>query len=181
MSVEIILGPMFSGKSSYAISYIRRHLAIGKRVVAIKPNIDVRYSDQHVIVTHDRETIPCIMWDISDPLGMIDAIRTSNCIVIEEAQFFLGLKSFVHELVFTHKKQVLVVGLDGDATQKKFGEILDCIPFAESVKKLNAFCHICKDGTHAPFSKKLSSDESQVDVGGQDKYVAVCLKHLSKH
>jgi thymidine kinase len=180
MSLEIVLGPMFSGKSSYAISYIRRHLAIGKHVVAIKPNIDNRYTEESVIVTHDKEQIPCILWNIDDPLSFTTSVVMADCIVIEEAQFLKGLESFVNILIRSKRKQILIVGLDGDSNQQKFGDILECIPLADTVRKLNAFCHICKDGTQAPYTKKIIEDgcQDQVNVGSHDKYAAVCLKHL---
>ena len=178
MSLEIVLGPMFSGKSTYAISYIRRQKAIGKSVIAVKPSIDKRYSEDSVIISHDKEKVPCIMWDIEHGLRATKHMLQSDCIVIEEGQFFKGLYGTIDYLLKNHKKNILIVGLDGDSNQKPFGEIMQCIPYATNVTKLNALCSQCRDGTLAPFTKKLVKDESQVDVGGSEKYVAVCLEHL---
>jgi len=178
MSLEVVVGPMFSGKSSYALSYIRRQHSIDKKVLVIKPDIDTRYSDENMLVTHDKEKSPCILWDVKKHLDT--EIQDYDCIVLEEAQFFRGLTTFVTNVVNVFKKDVLVVGLDGDAHQVLFGEILYCIPWATKVTKLCALCKHCKDGTLAPFTKKLQGDASkQVDVGGENKYVSVCLKHLT--
>ena len=100
-----------------------------------------------------------------------------DCYVIEEAQFFEGLYGLCYKLLF-QKKNILVVGLDGCSSQFKIGEILNVIPFANTVTKLNAFCFRCKDGTLAPYSRRLTNTTSQVEVGGADKYIAVCLEHL---
>ena len=178
MSLEIVIGPMFSGKSTYALSYIRRQRAIGRSVVVIKPDIDNRYSSDSVLVTHDREQVQCIMWNTRDAIGPTELMKKADCVVLEEAQFFTGLKTFVPWFLRVYKKNILVVGLDGDAKQNIFGEILDCIPWATSVTKLNALCSQCNDGTLAPYSKKIVESGDQVDVGGADKYEAVCLKHL---
>lgn len=183
MSLEVVLGPMFSGKSSYALSYVRRQRAIGKNVLVIKPDIDKRYSDQDFMITHDQDKVQCMMWKTNKPLcEMTEEVRNGyDCFVLEEAQFFSHLHHLCYELLRYCKKNVLVVGLDGCAQQKKFGEILDVIPLATSVTKLSAFCSICCDGTHAPYTKKIQMDwggEEQVDVGGADKYIAVCLRHL---
>lgn len=183
MSLEVVFGPMFSGKSSYALSYVRRQKAIGKRVLVIKPDIDNRYTNDNYLVTHDKEKVPCMMWKTSTPLCEISD-TDYDCFVVEEGQFFAHLRHFCHELVFHKKKNVLVVGLDGCAQQKKFGEILDIIPMATSVTKLTALCCVCRDGTPAPFTKKLEwggefVPEAQVDVGGAEKYLAVCLRHLT--
>ena len=181
MSLEIILGPMFSGKSSYAISYIRRQQFIGKKVLVVKPRIDNRYSQEAVLVSHNKEQIPCMLWDIDEPINTsLPCFRENDCIVVEEAQFFKGLKNSIEWLLLAHKKDIVLVGLDADAYQQKFGEILDCIPWANNVVKLQAFCCVCKDGTLAPFTKRINRDnnEEQICVGGQDIYQAVCLKHL---
>lgn len=181
MSLEIVVGPMFSGKSTYALSYIRRQKAIGKRLVVIKPNIDNRYSTQEVLVTHDQEQASCMLWAVTEVLNPTTSlVRNADCIVLEEAQFFQGLLGFVIYALQVCNKNILVVGLDGDANQNIFGEILHCIPWATSVTKLNALCKICQDGTLAPFTKKIHEEtDEQIEVGGADKYEAVCLKHLT--
>ena len=178
MALEIVFGPMFSGKSSYAMAFVRRQRAIGKNVLVIKPDIDTRYSQDEVLITHDGEQIQCMFWPVDTPLSPTTDMLQHEFIVIEEAQFFMGLKSFTQYLLQAYQKNILLVGLDGDASQHKFGEILDCIPYATNVTKLNALCSICRDGTLAPFTKRIGVIQSQVDVGGQDKYIPVCLKHL---
>jgi thymidine kinase len=180
MSLEIIIGPMFSGKSTYALSYIRRRQAIGKQVLVIKPNIDNRYSEDNLLITHDKETTPCILWPVNDCLDLSIKTQNYDYIVLEESQFLKGLAKFAVTMMLTYHKHVLIVGLDGDANQRPFGEILECIPWATSITKLNALCRICKNCTLAPFTRKITPDNTgeQIDVGGSDKYEAVCAKHL---
>lgn len=181
MSLEVVVGPMFSGKSTYALSYIRRQKAIGKKVLVIKPNIDNRYSNQEVLTTHNQEQSPCRLWSVNEILNpRMSEVMNSDCIVLEESQFFKGLETFVLYVLQVYKKDLLIVGLDGDAHQKIFGEILNCIPWATTVTKLCALCQRCRDGTLAPYSKRVCNEHGQqVDVGGSEKYEAVCLKHLS--
>lgn len=177
MSLKVVMGPMFSGKSTYALSYIRRQKAIGKTICVIKPDIDNRYTDDEELVTHDNERVPCMTWPTHVALCRFQHLNY-DCYVIEEAQFFTHLHHFCEELLLKYNKHILVVGLDACAQQKKFGEILDIIPFATSVIKLNAMCSVCRDGTYAPYTKKLVNSTEQVDVGGSEKYIAVCLRHL---
>jgi thymidine kinase len=117
-----------------------------------------------------------MVWNTTTPLCQLQELNY-DCYVIEEAQFFNHLHHFCQELL-KRKKHILVVGLDGCAQQKKFGEILDIIPLATTVVKLNALCSVCCDGTPAPYTKKLIQSVEQVDVGGSEKYIAVCLRHL---
>jgi thymidine kinase len=177
MSLEVVVGPMFSGKSSYAISFVRRQNAIGRKGIVIKPSIDSRYTKSNFLFTHNKDSISCMVWDVNTPLCEFSD-TTYDFYVIEESQFFRHLYHFCSELLFKYKKDILVVGLDGCAMQKKFGEILDILPLATCVKKLSAYCSICKDGTPAHYSKKLEESDQQIDIGGAEKYVAVCLRHL---
>ena len=181
MSLEIVLGPMFSGKSSYALSYIRKQKAIQRNVLAVKPRIDNRYSEDE-IVTHNQEKVPCVVWDSNVDIAPNRFMLQADCIVIEEAQFFIGLPTFCAYMLGLGKHLVLV-GLDGDAHRKPFREILDCIPYANKVTKLSALCRHCRDGTEAPYTRykeNANQNGSQVDVGGDEKYEAVCLRHLTR-
>ncbi len=182
MSLEIVLGPMFSGKSSHALSYIRRLKAVGRSVLAVKPNIDNRYSEEEEIVTHNQDRVSCIVWESKIPLTPNRFMLQSECIVIEEAQFFKGLPVFC-EYMMKLGKHLLLIGLDGDAHQQPFREILDCIPYAYRVTKLSALCRLCDGGSEAYYTRyKKDCDQSrtQVDVGGDEKYEAVCLRHLTR-
>lgn len=182
MSLEIVVGPMFSGKSSYALSYIRKQQAIGRSVIAIKPEIDKRYSTAEEIVTHNQDRVPCVLWDSNVLLTPNRFVIQSDCIVVEEAQFFKGLSTFCEYLILLGK-HIVLVGLDGDAHRKPFREILDCIPWATKLTKLNALCCRCSDGTEAPYTRyKTNLDDigDQINVGGSEKYEAVCLRHLTR-
>lgn len=181
MSLEIVLGPMFSGKSSHALSYIRRLKAVGRNVLAVKPVIDTRFSEDH-IVTHNQDKVPCVVWDSNVPLTSNRFMLQADCIVVEEAQFFKGLYIFCQDMLKLGK-HLLLVGLDGDAHQGPFREILDCIPLAYRVTKLSALCKLCEGGSEAYYTRyKQNRDQSQtqVDVGGAEKYEAVCLRHLTR-
>jgi len=70
----------------------------------------------------------------------------ADIVAIDEAQFFPNLKKFV-ECCLSINKCVILAGLDADSFQRKFGELIDCIPLACDVTKLSALCMRCKDGT----------------------------------
>jgi thymidine kinase len=104
-------------------------------------------------------------------------IDSYDVIVIDEAQFFTNLKKFVQHAV-CEGKHVIVAGLDGDFKQDVFGEILSLIPIADTITKLYALCMKCRDGTVAPFTKRIISCSEQELVGDHDSYMAVCRKCL---
>lgn len=171
MSVEVVCGPMFSGKSTYICSLVKRYTSVGMRVLVLKPANDTRYSDNSEVVTHDN--VRCECWTPGSHLmeTPFDILLNKQIVIIDEAQFFDDLRIFVESLKHKH---VVVVGLDGDYQRKPFGQVLDCIPLADKVTKLNAICQRCADGTPAPFTYRKVFDKNQVSIGGSDKYAAYC-------
>ena len=175
MSLEVVLGPMFSGKSSYIHHMVHRYKALELPVLVIKPDIDNRYTIHSMIITHDKLQVPCVMWDTHRTLNRLVDIP-ERLVIIEEAQFFRGLVEFVKHLVDEEGRDVVVVGLDGDWRRKPFPELLDCIPLADKVTKLTALCKRCADGTPALFTHRLTQETAQVSVGGADAYEPLCRK-----
>jgi len=173
MSLTLIVGCMFSGKSTEILRRVRRHMAIGNTVAIINSAKDTRCDDE-VLCTHDKNAIPCTKTnDISTIADM-----NTDVIAIDEGQFFTGLRDTVENLL-AKNKHVIVGGLDGDFRQMPFGEIPLLIPLADEIVKLHAMCMICKDGTPAPFTKRTVEETGQELVGAADKYMAVCRAHLS--
>ena len=172
MSLRIIMGNMFSGKTTEMIRRLKRYKVIGKQVVVINSQKDIR-STKEVLRTHDNVTFRCIK------TNDLTTVNTEGCevVALDEAQFFTGLKPFV-EKELEAGRIVLLAGLDGDYKQRKFGNLLDCVPLADEVTKLTAMCMDCLDGTPGPFTKRIVKSTKLELVGGDDMYKAVCRKHL---
>lgn len=172
MSLKIIMGNMFSGKTTELIRRLKRYKVIGKRILVLNSSLDTRSSDE-VLKTHDNSKFECLK--VSN-LEDVDYSKV-DIIAVDEAQFFSGLKSFVKKVLMDNKT-ILLAGLDGDYKQEKFGEIIDCIPLADKVFKITAMCMECMDGTHGPFTKRIVQNDKLELVGDHDIYKAVCRKHL---
>ena len=188
--LELILGPMFSGKTSRLVEIYNQCKFCNISVSVINHSIDNRYDDK-LLSTHDQIKIPCIktekLFDVwADNIPIEESIEhiprvsdkfkiaTSSVILINEGQFFTDLFEFVIELLKVEKK-VYVCGLDGDFERKKFGTILDLIPLCDKVQKLSSLCSLCKDGTPGIFSMRLTNEKTQTIVGS-DNYIPVCRK-----
>ncbi len=179
MSLTLILGPMFAGKSSELLGTIRKYSAIGWPCLVLTHSIDIRYSEKPQIVSHDSEKYPAIGVSNLETIFSMDSYINAKLIIIEEAQFFHNLKKSVLNMVEIDKKDVICVGLDGDADRKPFGEILDLIPYCDSVVKKTAFCRRCATPTPALFTyrKFQSVSTCQISVGGAEQYEPLCRKH----
>lgn len=167
--IELILGCMYSGKSSELLRRIRRMTVANRKCLVIKYGPDVRYSDKDM-ATHDKQ------FHVAFPCTKLIEARTAcldyDCIGIDEGQFFVDIVEFCEEMA-NLGKIVIVAALDGNFERKPFGRILDLIPKAEEVNKLNAVCIQC--GKNASFSCKISGNrELEIEIGGSDKYMATC-------
>ena len=80
-------------------------------------------------------------------------------------------------MIIQYNKTVICAGLVADYKREKFGDILSLIPIADDIKMLSALCSICKDGTHAHFSKRIVKEDKQNLVGSTESYISVCRKH----
>lgn len=176
MGLSIIMGNMFSGKTSELIRRLKRLKVIGKDVMIINSAKDTR-SAEEVLKTHDNVKFNCHkVYDLFEIINTHE-FDEADIIAIDEAQFFPRLKKFV-ECCLHVNKSVILAGLDGDAFQRKFGELTDCIPLACDVTKLSALCMRCKNGTPGPFTKRTVDDKTLELIGGSDMYIAVCRNHL---
>lgn len=172
--IEIILGSMFSGKSTELIRQHKRYKVINKKVLVIKYHIDKRYDSGNKISTHDKQQIECLSLEKLEHLYDSSEFKEADVIIIEEAQFFEDLFNFSTNSADKYGKIVIVAGLDGDFKRNPFGDILKLIPHAEKVSKLSALCTICGDGTKASFTKRIVCSNEITLIGGTNEYLAVC-------
>lgn len=175
--IHVIVGPMFAGKTTTLLKRMKSESSNGRRVAIIKSNKDNRYGLDS-IVTHDGEKLPCL------PLADLSSVRETlgakaydelDVIGIDEAQFFGDLYDFCCKAADHDGKTVIVAGLDGDYLRRSFGSVLDVIPIADSVTKLNARCEVC--GTRAFFTLRKTDETKTEVIGGADVYMPVCRKH----
>jgi len=168
--LEVILGPMFSGKSSRLVEVYKQCTFCNISVTAINHAIDNRYDNQ-LLSTHDKVMIPCIRAERLQDVWPTE-VDTADVVLINEGQFFEDLYEAVEDML-QKGKQVYVCGLDGDFERKRFGKILDLIPLCDTVTKLSSLCSICKNGTKGIFSMRLTGEKEQTVVGSEN-YIPVC-------
>lgn len=167
--IQLIMGGMFSGKSTELMRRFRRYLLGGKRCILLKYADDTRYCSDNVqkVVTHDRISEDAVavrhLYDVD--------VSDFDVICIDEGQFMKDLVGFCDEMA-RGGKVVVVAGLDGSFLRKPFQNIAELIPLADHVDKLTAICMRC--GNDAPFTKCISQETEFQVIGGADKYEARC-------
>lgn len=144
--LDLIGGPMFSGKTTELLRRLFNEAEIGMNVLYINHSDDTR-SDNH-FSTHN----PLYKKKLAEKsnISFISAEKLSNVNVdeydiigIDEAQFFTDLYNVVKNMVECQDKHVIAAGLNGDFRRQKFGQLLDLEPLADSYTKLQSLCKLC--------------------------------------
>lgn len=176
--IELILGPMFSGKSSELGRRMRRYAIADRSCLMISYAPDDRYGGAEKVVTHDQtafDAYPCrTLTEIPK-----DLINATDCIGIDEGQFFPDVVAFAEKMA-QNGKIVIIAALDGTFERKPFNDILMLVPLSEFVTKLRAVCMVCY--RDAAFSARRDLSNKLVeDIGGPEKYLAVCRACFELH
>lgn len=193
--LDILLGPMYSGKTTELLRLLNIY-SIGKvNVMYVNSTVDTRTIDgfagdgtlaggKSAFSTHNSQLRTRLTPEIRqmkvsrlETVGD-DALQDIAVIGIDEGQFFPDLESMVRKWVDAGKR-VIIASLDGDFRRRKFGNVLDLVPFADTVRK---FCSVCSRCSVAPgiFTHRMTKDTSVVAAGGKDKYESLCRACFAK-
>ena len=168
--IEVICGPMFSGKTEELIRRLRLAQIAKQRVQIFKAAIDKRYHDEF-ITSHSDQKFTCT--PVSRASEMLESLQDSTRVVgVDEAQFFGDEVVEVCDKLANRGLRVVVSGLDQDYLGRPFGPMPKLLSIAESILKLKAVCMVC--GGQATKSQRLTTEKDQVVVGSGEHYEARC-------
>ena len=182
--LKLIIGPMFSSKTSYLLSEINKYKYITDDILVINHVYDKQRHPELIngfLKSHDAKEYFAIMvnllQDILNDSNLHSKYEKSKIILIDEAQFYPDLYIFIkNELQYT-KKIFIVAGLNCDINQNPFGDIHKLLPICDDIIKLSAFCMICKDSTLASFTKlkkEKTMNSNLLLIGAEESYIPVC-------
>lgn len=178
--LEVITGPMFSGKSEELIRRLKRARIARQRVACYKPDIDLRYHRtaiaSHSSQTHEANTVSTVeelRAAVFPQLGEIEVVG------VDEVQFLSPeIIPLALELVSLGKR-VIMAGLDTTFANEPFGPVPSLMALADKVTKLSAVCMIC--GAAAIHTQRLGQSQELVVVGAAGLYEARCRAHFTPH
>jgi len=172
-AIEVVCGPMFSGKTEELIRRVKRAQIAKQRVQIFKPAIDVRY-DEVKVVSHSSQEI------LSEPVEkavdiLLKLKDTTRVVAIDEIQFFdMEIVKVVTKLA-NRGYRVICAGLDLDYKAEPFGPMPELLARADSVQKIQSICTVC--GAPATRSQRLADCTDTVLLGETDSYEARCRAH----
>lgn len=170
--IEVICGPMFSGKSEELIRRLRRVEIARQRVQIFKPGIDQRFSDDHIVSHSDLKIRSENVQTGADVMARVE-VRT-EVIGIDEAQF-LGMEIIDVALRLADMgKRIIIAGLDTDYLGRPFHPMPELLAVADEITKTLAICVQC--GNPAKHTQRLVASEDLIVVGASGLYEARCRR-----
>ena len=175
--VEVIAGSMFSGKSEELIRRLRRAKIARQKVQVFKPEVDLRYSDNHIVSHSEMRHESSRVRDAGELLARVEP--DTQVVGIDEGQFFDNdLVAVANELA-GRGLRVIIAGLDQDYTGKPWEPMPQLLAIAEFITKTHAICLRC--GQPANYSQRTFESEERVAVGAVGMYEARCRKCFVPH
>src|SRR5437870_9390618 len=175
--IEVIAGSMFSGKSEELIRRLRRAKIARQRVQVFKPEIDARFSNDH-IVSHSEIRHESVNVRTAEEIRQ-SVEPDTEVVGIDEAQFFNNeLIAIANELA-ERGVRVIIAGLDQDYTGKPWEPMPQLLAVAEYITKTHAICVRC--GQPANYSQRIFESEERVAVGAAGMYEARCRQCFVPH
>lgn len=170
-NLVVIVGPMFSGKTSELISFIEIYNLGKKKIKVFKPMLDTRYNETF-IVSHSNSSVEAIpINNSSEIIPQLDG--DEKAVFIDEVQFLdESLREVVVEMV-NSGKDVYCAGLDLSYKNNPFRVTSLLMAHADTVIKKKAVCHECGE-YEGTMTYKTVENGGEIDVGGFEKYIAVC-------
>jgi thymidine kinase len=177
--VEVVCGPMFSGKTEELIRRVRRAQIARQKVQIFKPAIDDRYHETDV-VSHSSLSITAL--PVANSLDILGHLYDSTRVVaIDEVQFFDENIIPVIKKLARRGIRVICAGLDQDYKGSSFGPLPELLCMADRVDKIQAICTVCGAPASKTYRKNAEECEQQVLVGESDRYEARCRIHWDDH
>ncbi|MGH9662370.1 MAG: thymidine kinase [Bryobacteraceae bacterium] len=170
--IEVICGPMFSGKSEELIRRLRRATIARKRVQVFKPAIDVRYAADEIVSHADSRMKSETLESAVEIMTRLD--WRTEVVGIDEANFIGAELIAVAGTLADAGKQVIVAGLDTDYMGRPFAPIPELLALAESITKTLAICVRC--GNPAKHTQRLVESSDLIVVGAAGMYEARCRR-----
>lgn len=167
--IEVITGPMFSGKTTELMRRMERYHLAGKRVVLFKPEIDSRTNDR-VIISSVRQQYATRVLTLYKPVG-----TDADVVALDEAQFFPAWVVDYCQSLKDQGKTVIICGLDMDARRQPFGSMGQLMAIADTVTKLTAVCSCGSDATYTWLKEDHPTTSGNlILIGDKEQYEPRC-------
>ena len=174
MSVDLVIGPMFSGKTTTLLTYEKKFQITKKNYICINHTFDLRYTSDGKLATHDGKVSSGQHIKVSNLMDIQEVFLSQfDAFIIDEVQFFKDVDKFVSN--WSSKGKIIVcAGLNSDYKLDPFESVSSLIPKCDTIQHLKALCVDC--GSEAPFTERCVDIKQQTLIGTSDIYKPKCRK-----
>ena len=179
---------MNAGKSTSLLQSSYNYRERGMQTLILAPELDNRYGEGKVTSRIGLEANATTFRQDDDLYSLVEArLREQplHCVLIDEAQFLTKEQVFqLGEVTDKLNVPVLAYGLRTDFQGEPFEGSKYLLAWSDNLKELKAICHC---GTKATMVVRMDEhgravrEGSQIEIGGNDRYVSMCRKHFKKN
>ena len=173
--LSIITGPMWSGKTSELLRRYERAKLQQTPCILVKPSIDNRYEKGYVVSHRPGLQCAALVYPTISDLIIEESLYASDIrkIFIDEIQFFPDKEQCLELL--KSGIDVCVAGLNSNFMREMFAGMPTLFASAHSIDMLCAVCGVC-NGDATQTARTVQGGQGDIDVGGEEKYIATCIK-----
>jgi len=178
---------MNAGKSTALLQSSYNYRERGMNTLVLAPDFDNRYGGGKVTSRIGIETEAQTFRPEDNLFEQIETLRQDtplHCVLIDEAQFLTKDQVFqLGEVTDKLNIPVLAYGLRTDFQGEPFEGSKYLLAWSDNLKELKAICHC---GTKATMVVRFDeagnavTEGSQIEIGGNDRYVSMCRKHFKE-
>ena len=176
---------MNAGKSTMLLQANHNYLERGLMPVIYTSHLENRFSENEIVSRIGlkyKSNIFTTKTDIYKDISKLSDKFSVDCLLIDEAQFLT--KDQVKQLGIIVDKldiPVMTFGIRTDFQGNLFEGSKYLLAWADNLKEIKTICHCGRKATMVlkiNSSGKIILEGTQIDIGGQEKYVSVCRKHF---
>ncbi|MGE0324548.1 MAG: thymidine kinase [Polyangiaceae bacterium] len=173
-------GTMDSAKTLNLLAVAHNYRKQGKRVLLLKPRLDVRFGAETIRSRSGLEAPADLLVEPDQPLD-VEQLRNLNCILVDEAQFLsVAVIEQLRELTTELGVPVICYGLRTDFRTKLFPGSKRLLELADSIEEVKVTCQFCD--RKAVFNLRMADglaviEGPQIQLGADERYVPACWRH----
>ena len=178
---------MNAGKSTALLQSVYNYKEMGMSPLLMTAALDNRYGSGSITSRIGLAETADLFAQTSNLLAHIGDRHQQqkiDCVLIDESQFLtrqqvLQLTKVVDDL----QVPVLCYGIRSDFQGELFTGSQHLLAWADNLKEIKTVCHCGRKATmvlRVDDEGNIMADGSQIEIGGEERYVSVCRKHFKE-
>ncbi len=178
---------MNAGKSTALLQSSYNYKERGMNTLVLAPMLDDRYGEGKVTSRIGIDATATVFRRDDDLYALVESLHADDelhCVLIDEAQFLTRAQVFgLSDVTDKLNIPVLAYGLRTDFQGEPFEGSKYLLAWSDNLKELKAICHCGSKATmvlRLDSTGKAVTEGSQVEIGGNDRYISTCRKHFKE-